>query len=264
MITVLDKGHVELVRCADSDLDVVNAARVSFDNESDWEFYGDCDHGGATFGLSKRDTKLIYFLARGFTSNEWQDLIDSLVSETDPAKVEQTILMLQRKAQHWAPFAHPTVRFRIKTPIFVARQLFKHKVGGQESEISRRYVKGEPEFYEPKVWRAAPEGNIKQGSGGGVIDQRGVIRWYEVFVKECQEQYETLLKEDNVAPEMTRMVLPQSMYTEWIWTGSLAFFARVYNQRSDSHAQWETQQYAKAIGEHMKKLFPVSWDALTG
>lgn len=238
-ISCLDKGFVQLMRCADSDLDVVNAARVSFDKESRWEteekrHYSGSLGGGCTVShvlkLSDKDTKLIHYLA---------------------------------EHNHWSPFSHPQIRFRIKAPIFVRTQLFKHKVGAVENEVSRRYVDAEPEFYEPDVWRGRPDGSVKQGSGGEIEYNDTVRENYHVIVSDVYQEYECLLKY-GVAPEMARMVLPQSTYTEWIWTGSLAFFARVYNQRSDPHAQLETQQFAHAIGEIMSGLFPVSWEALTG
>ena len=229
-VDVLDKGFVQLMRCADSDLDVVNAARVSFDKESKWEFYGDCDHGGPSKGLSDRDTKLINYLAAH---------------------------------GHWTPFAHPQVRLRVKAPIFVRTQMFKHKFGAVENEVSRRYVDNPPEFYEPDMWRGRPDKSIKQGSGESV-EYNGIVKTqYHLAVDDLHQEYQWLL-DSGVAPEMARMILPQSTYTEWIWTGSLAFFARVYNQRSDPHAQWEAQEYARAIGEIMAPLFPVSWAALTG
>ena len=224
-INVLDKGFVQLMRCADSDLDVVNAARVSFDKESDWEYVPlpDDPTTVAFTRLSDRDTKLIHYLAR---------------------------------ENHWSPFSHPQIRLRVKAPIFVRTQLFKHKVGAVENEISRRYVDTPPELYIPKKWRGRPDKSIKQGSGGESIpfayNHEGHLIVYQRALDE------------GVAPEQARMVLPQSTYTEWIWTGSLAAFARVFNQRSDSHAQWEAQQYAKAIGEIMEPLFQVSWRALTG
>ena len=160
-VDVLDKGFVELMMCADSDLTVVNCARVSFGKESEWELRcpdpencrskGDC---GIQFEyLSERDTKLIQFLARGYTSEEWRDLISSFAQTDDHQVIERMLNEHKRKAQHWAPFAHPIVRMRVKAPIFVVRQLFKHKIGFQETEISRRYVSDTPDYYLPNKWR---------------------------------------------------------------------------------------------------------------
>jgi len=178
---------------------------------------------------------------------------DDFLSERD----EKLIHYLARE-NHWSPFAHPQIRFRVKAPIFVRTQLFKHKIGAEENEVSRRYVDDEPEFYEPEVWRGRPDKSIKQGSGESFT----FLPLKPNLVRDCLVQYNDML-ENGVAPEMARMVLPQSTYTEWIWTGSLAFFARVYKQRSDPHAQWETQQYAHALDKFIAPLFPVSWEALT-
>lgn len=206
-----------------SDLSVVNAARVSFAKESEWE--------NLTPGigyhpiLSEKDQKLITYLA---------------------------------KHNHWSPFAHTSLQFRIKAPIFVARQLVKHQVGGVWNEVSRRYVDDEPEFWFPKVWRGAPV-NAKQGSDG-VVDLTG--QDVSDSGRLCLSWYEWLL-EAGVAPEQARMVLPQNIMTEWIWTGSLMFFARVCKLRLDSHAQAETQEVAQLINSLIPKEFEHSWKALT-
>lgn len=215
-VDVLDKGFVQYVSHMGDDLTVVNAARVSFNKES--EEFGD------------RDEKLIRYLA---------------------------------KHKHWTPFAHPQITLRIKAPIFVRTQLFKHKVGFTENEISRRYVTFEPEIYNPK-WRSAPTNGAKQGSDefivGEAINNR--LDFLYGVVSENVKVYEQLL-ELGVAPEQARAVLPQGTYTEWWWTGSLSAYARVYAQRIDTHAQWEVQQYAKGIGEIIQTLYPISWKVLT-
>lgn len=160
---------------------------------------------------------------------------------------------------HWTPFSHPMITVRVKAPIFVARQLFKHKVGMTENEVSRRYVDDTPEFFYPDVWRGRPTEGAKQGSSG---EANNVSFLYDNFVRFARKTYLSML-ENGVAPEQARMVLPQSMYTEWYWTGSLASFARMYKLRSDPHAQTETQEIAKMIDEIVQPLFPVSWKALT-
>jgi thymidylate synthase (FAD) len=224
-IEILDKGHVEYIEHMGSDLTVVNAARVSFAKTTDWE----TDENGNN-KLSSKDERLIRYLA---THN------------------------------HWTPFAHPQITLRIKAPIFVRTQLFKHKVGFTENEISRRYVTVEPEFYIPD-WRSAPTDGAKQGSTDFIYDSVIVDldRMYTKMAMESVEIYKELLKE-GVAPEQARSVLPQGTYTEWWWTGSLSAFARVFKQRIDAHAQWEVQQYAGAIGKIMEPLFPHSWAVLT-
>jgi len=230
-IDVLDRGHVQLVDYMGSDLTVVNAARVSFNKESDWDSEPNWN-GDRKRVLSEKDKKLIGYLA---------------------------------KHKHWTPFAHPQITLRIKAPIFVRTQLFKHKVGFVENEVSRRYVTCDPEFYMPK-WRTAPTNGAKQGSTDFVADERD-IRDMEIMAGKTHLEglaaYQKLL-DMGVAPEQARGVLPQNTYTEWWWTGSLSAYARVYAQRIDAHAQWEVQQYAAAINNLIEPLFPVSWAVLTG
>jgi thymidylate synthase (FAD) len=163
------------------------------------------------------------------------------------------------KHNHFSPFTHNAVTLHIKAPIFVARQLQKHQVGFAWNEVSRRYVSDEPEFYVPDVWRRAAD-NVKQGSSDE--DAQVNDEWINSINKISLLDYEALL-EDGVCPEQARMVLPQSMYTEWMWTGNLLGFSRVYNLRTDSHTQRETQDIANQIGEVLGKLFPVSWKELT-
>ncbi len=166
------------------------------------------------------------------------------------------------KHQHIMPFAHPHIRFRISAPIFVARQLAKHQVGAVWSEESRRYVDARPDIYEPMFWRERAD-NVKQGSGGHLplaADRRADNAYNEAMVA-ASTAYNRLL-EVGVAPEMARMVLPQSAMTTWIWTGSLLFFSRVCKLRLDSHAQAETREVAEEIAERCAEVFPVSWAAL--
>jgi thymidylate synthase (FAD) len=168
------------------------------------------------------------------------------------------------KHKHWTPFAHPQITLRIKAPIFIRTQLFKHKVGFVENEVSRRYVSDAPEIYIPN-WRGKPTNGAKQGSEDFMpIDDvyNTLNRSYEMTAKDALHTYEDLLAK-GVAPEQARSVLPQGTYTEWWWTGSLSAFARVYSQRIDPHAQWEVRQYAQAIYDIIQPLYPVSWLALT-
>jgi len=170
------------------------------------------------------------------------------------------------KNGHWTPFAHCQATFHVKTPIFVARQLVKHQIGLVWNEISRRYVNDEPEFYWPDEWRLRPD-HIKQGSGDEVLDRYMKLKKGGINdrCKELEESALGLYRDMNhlkIAPEMARMVLPQNMYTEWHWTGSLMAFARVCEQRLDSHAQKETRDVAQYINDDMAKAFPVSWNAL--
>lgn len=176
--------------------------------------------------------------------------------------------------KHWTPFSHPQITVRVKAPIFVARQLFKHKVGLTENEVSRRYVDEEPEFYWPDKWRKRAE-NKKQGSSDEEASLSGVLMIYGTGNnfqkgKEALEFHNDItcklyrqLLSLGVAPEQARMILPQNMYTQWIWTGSLAAFARMYGLRSEPDAQQETREIAEMISKIIEPLYPVSWKALT-
>lgn len=168
------------------------------------------------------------------------------------------------KHGHWTPFSHPMITVRVTVPIFVARQLFKHKVGMTENEVSRRYVDDTPEFFFPETWRKRPTNGAKQGSSDEPFSKEEVSELdyiYSDFLSAAEAIYNGMI-EGGVAPEQARMVLPQSMYTSWYWTGSLAAFARIYRQRSDSHAQKETQEVAAMLNDIISPIFPVSWEAL--
>jgi len=209
------------------DLTVVNAARVSFSKKSEWDTYFCSPEGGNLPCLSEKDAKLIAYLARH---------------------------------RHWTPFAHPQITLHMKAPIFIRTQCFKHKVGFTENEVSRRYVDDAPEFYHP-IFRKRAE-NKKQGSMDEFpANHEGCEAAYLLALDACKKVYSGLLNE-GVAPEQARMVLPQSMYTEWYWTGSLAAFARFVKQRTDPHAQYEIQVLATKVADVIQPLFPVSWAAL--
>jgi thymidylate synthase (FAD) len=227
---------VELIDSMGSDLSVVNAARVSFHKESDWEYLEESLLTGQPTDkkLNEKDQKLISYLA---------------------------------KHGHWTPFAHAFLSFRIKAPIFVARQLVKHQVGLAWNEVSRRYVDDEPEFWEPQIWRKRAE-NVKQGSSDEAVPVAldDIVYSYdggiENYLTAAIKTYNYLLNE-GVAPEQARMVLPQNTMTEWLWSGSLAAFARVVKLRTDPHAQKETQEIAFAIDSAVPNSFQHSWKALT-
>jgi thymidylate synthase (FAD) len=161
---------------------------------------------------------------------------------------------------HWTPFAHCCVQFRIKAPLFVARQLGKHQVGLVWNEVSRRYVDSEPEFWFPEVWRKRAA-NIKQGSSDEEFHHLNTLGYINDAIEAMYKAYTESISK-GMAPEQARMILPQNMMTSWYWTGSLMFFHRVFKQRTDPHAQMETQEVAVQIGDICHKLFPVSWSAL--
>lgn len=177
-----------------------------------------------------------------------------------PGTDERLIKYLARE-NHFMPFCHPHITLHVKAPIFVARQLAKHQIGGSWSEVSRRYVSNEPEIYLPNAWRTKPQGSIKQGSGGEADDQEGIMAEYASTMQVALGVYDRLIDE-GIAPEQARMVLPQSVLTEWYWTGSLMFFCRVCKLRLDEHSQKETREIAERIAEVVAPLFPVSWSAL--
>lgn len=164
---------------------------------------------------------------------------------------------------HITPFFHPQARFRIKMPIFVAREWFRHTIGFARNEVSRRYVDDVPQCYVPPAGSIRErDANKKQGSKTTAIANEDLVRTaIQKHTEECIGVYEDLLRE-NVAPEVARCVLPQSMYTEFIETGSLSAYARLCALRLDPQAQAEIQSYARAVSELLVAKFPVSWAAL--
>lgn len=259
------------------DLTVVNAARVSFKKTSDWEMkgkepkYRSSGYAGEPVkNLSDADKGLIGFLARGCTSGEWRAIIDEVMDlsdeylryEQDVSKEDllEVLNHIKQMPSHWTPFGHTSITLHLKMPIFVARQILKHQAGFVVNEVSRRYVTDEPEFYVPKEWRKAAE-NVKQGSSDEVIGTDKYVG-SEQHNQFALGYYQDLL-DSNICAEQARMVLPQSMYTELWMTGNLFGWANMYNQRTDSHAQKETQDIAKQIGEIIEPLFPHSWKELT-
>lgn len=215
-----------------SDLSVVNAARVSFGKQSEWDVY-DYDEE-------------VHIESRSITLIPKRRLLDR----------DRKLISYLAKHKHMSPFGHAFASFHVKAPIFVARQLVKHKFL-RWNEISRRYVDSEPEFYVPEVWRGRSE-DKKQGSEGVVeVDEL----YQHQALLEVKEYYHSLL-EAGVAPEQARMVLPQSVYTEWYWSGSLDAFADMCKLRCADDTQYESRVVADKISEVMSDLFPVSWKEL--
>lgn len=182
----------------------------------------------------------------------------------DDQKRDKLLAYLARE-MHTSPFRHTGISVRGKVPLFIARQLGKHQVGLTWNEESRRYVDNDPEFFDPTdLWRARPDQSIKQGSGNLLPDEDQVVLndIYDNVIDVTMGAYQTALQY-NVAPEMARMMLPQSMMVNFIWTGSLMAFAHVYALRIDSHAQKEARDFAEAIDSVIRPLFPESWALLT-
>ena len=204
-----------------SDLSVVNAARVSFGKESDWEQTNKNEHPR----LSQRDVKLVRYLALH---------------------------------KHFSPFGHAFCTWHVKAPVFVARQLVKHKFL-RWNEVSKRYVDDEPVFYKPDAWRGR-SADKKQGSEGVVYPKQDDVD----FANHTAMRTYKLLLGEGVAPEQARMVLPQSTMTEWWWSGSLDAFADMCNLRCTGDTQLETRLVANDICDKMREIFPISWLALRG
>jgi thymidylate synthase (FAD) len=163
--------------------------------------------------------------------------------------------------EHTSPFFHPQLRFRLKMPIFVAREWFRHTVGFARNEVSRRYVDDKPEVWIPGTFRERDQ-NLKQGSKSTEIQNAEAVRgMYVSTVDACMKAYEAML-ESGVAPEIARSILPQGMYTEFIETGSLAAYARLCRLRLDPHAQVEIREFAGAVADFILTKFPVAWAAL--
>jgi len=188
---------------------------------------------------------------------------DKIASNYSKEQNDKLISFLARNG-HFSPFTHPQLTLRYTVPIFVARQEFKHIVGFTRNEVSRRYVDENPEFFEPVAWRSRPDKSIKQGSGENL--DRGLQEYYDEYYTRLLEFVEEMYRQmvvDGVAPEQARMILPQSMYTSYYITGSLAAFARFYKQRSDNHAQKEIRQLAQMVANVVEPIYPISWEALT-
>jgi thymidylate synthase (FAD) len=176
---------------------------------------------------------------------------------------DERLVSYLAKHGHNSPFFHPQVRFRIRMPIFVAREWFRHTVGFARNEVSRRYVDDEPENWIPTVLRAR-DANKKQGSKEEPIANNSErVEQIQKYMKETVTFYNLLLA-DGVAPEIARAILPQAMYTEFIETASLAAYARLCGLRLDPHAQAEIREFAGAVSAAMSEAFPVSWRALMG
>jgi thymidylate synthase (FAD) len=209
-----------------TDLTVVNAARVSFNKSSMWVFANETYPSLLGRKLSDKDAKLLKYLA---------------------------------EHGHYSPFGHCFLSLHVKAPVFVARQLVKHKFL-RWNEVSRRYVDEEPEFYTPEVWRGRSE-DKKQGSSGEVTlyEDEPVRQAYYPFelVGLAKETYDYLL-DQGVCPEQARMVLPQSLMTEWYWSGSLDAFTNMLNLRLKEDTQYETRLVAQQVHKIAESLFPVS------
>ena len=187
---------------------------------------------------------------------DWNDIPDGYSKEQ-----RDRLITYLANHRHTTPFRHTSVSIRCKAPIFIARQLGKHQAGLSWNEVSRRYVKGGIEFHTPSVWRSAPDGSIKQGSAGVHPHSDVLRREYDDLLDTVSCLYTDMIA-SGVAPEQARMVLPQSMMTEWVWTGNILAFAHVYKERIAPGAQLEAQEFAKELDAVIRPIFPQAWGAL--
>ena len=175
---------------------------------------------------------------------------------------DERLIKYLAEHNHWSPFAHTFLSFRIEAPIFVARQLVKHQIGLVWNEESRRYIDDTPKIHKIKQWREKPK-NSKQGSGGQIVIDDKLFNEIQSHTSNSVYLYNKLIQA-NVAPEQARAVLPLNTYTNWIWSGTLYAFARVCKLRLDDHAQKETRDIAQAIHTCCNDCFPISWKYLLG
>lgn len=166
------------------------------------------------------------------------------------------------KHNHWTPFGHPQITLKMQAPVPIRTQCFKHKAGFVENEESRRYITSTPEVFVPEFLREEPKDNKKQGSGGIHPQSEEYLTKYKESVQKSVDLYCEMVN-NGVCTEQARFVLPQGAKVNWIWTGSLAAYARFYGLRVDSHAQKEVQELAIQVGDIISPLFPYSWKALT-
>ena len=225
-LQVLDKGSIELYdgMVNDPRLKIVNAARVSFNKQ--------------TNELTDKDIKLIDYLF---------------------------------KHEHFSTFRHSYFSFRIKAPLMVFRQFWKYQIGcdwienenigtinlpeTNWNEASGRYIEFTPEFYIPNEIRVQSKDN-KQGSSGRLDtlpNGDDPIKFFEDGCNLMYERYQYMVA-SGAAKEQARMLLPQNIYSECVWTCSLQCLLYVLHQRLKSDAQFEIREYAKALAKLMMPI----------
>lgn len=255
---------VQLIDKMGTDLTVVNAARVSMAKESAYEL---APVPFATFedALKAFNQDLLALKGRSVFKTPNQTFTYERLKDSDDGLINYLA-----KHNHFTPFTHCMLQFRISMPIFVVRQWYKHRIGVEKdcgwNEVSRRYVSDEPEFFTPTKWRKAAT-NVKQGSSRDefvtkIFTDKPIDGMYAAHVESSRRLYMGMI-EAGVAPEQARMVLPLSLITEWIETGSLYAYARICSLRLDPHAQEEVRAYASVVNDLAASEFPQSWKALT-
>lgn len=256
-----------------NDLGIVNAARKSFGRRSEWNWSKELENGtGNGHTLKSKDKRLLEFLARGMTADDFDRFVEEVgktaknayLSMTEMGNLIELLWEWRNTPTHDTPFNHGFFSFEVKAPIFVARHLVKHEYLIM-SEYSRRYITDDVEFYEPN-WRGAAK-DKKQGSVEFLDDDNGCstkpVEWLGVdvgthdFNMEALERYKWML-EIGIAPEQARIVLPQSLMTAWTWSGTLGAFANMCKLRLSKDTQYETRLVAQVVYEELKKQFPVA------
>ena len=264
-----------------SDLGIVNAARKSFGRRSEWENVGHSamtklmetvdisNYDWVTSGssgyyrkLKPKDKRLLEFLARGMTADDFDNFCAevSYCGEEPKEWLTERLWQWRNTPTHDTPFNHGFFSFEVKAPVFVARHLVKHEYLIM-SEYSRRYITDDVEFYTPDVWRKAAA-DVKQGSSDEGVEELPKVGRYVEFDYEdicglslvLYEQY----IEAGVAPELARMLLPQSLMTSWTWSGTLGAFANMCKLRLSKDTQYETRLVAQGVYTELKKQFPIA------
>jgi thymidylate synthase (FAD) len=275
------------VKPAGSDLSIVNAARRSFNTRSEWDYTCECgikkvpeaeynkwpgcgaDNRECNFrtkikGLKPKDKRLLEFLARGMTADDFEQFVSGSTywgEELSLEEITEKLWEWRNTPTHDTPFNHTFISFEVQAPIFVRAQLVKHEYLIL-SEFSRRYITDNVEFYTPDIWRNQSE-NKKQGEHPLFNHGKGTgYRGEEVEHNEdCLAFYHRLV-EMGVAIEQSRMVLPQNVLTEWTWSGTLGAFAKMCTLRLHPEAQYEARLVAQQVYEYLKEYWPVGAKAL--
>lgn len=230
-------------------------AKDSFGRTTDW----DIKQPGNVKVLSEKDQRLLKMLARGMGDAEYKETIESLLTTDDPSRIKQILWRFRHTTPHLSPFGHNFITFKFQAPVFVMRQIVKHEYI-RISELSMRYVRGMPEYYRPKSWRAVAA-DVKQGSGG---DHEFQDLWFNAIDENHDADRTAYLSdlEDGLCPEQARMFLRLCHMTQGHISGSMDAIAGLVIKRLDPHAQEETREFARQIERQCRDIWPWSWTAL--